>query len=294
MKRILIALFTVFALIIGASGCSTVSTEPDEVALHYSGGSFSSKNFKNCVDASTRNTDGAGDKHYIYPKGQRTYSFTGAEGSERGPMAVTTGSQELQVPGFVTFTLNTDCDVLREFHEKVGNKYKAYKDGGGWDDFLNDYIAVPLSATLNKAAGSIETPDGATRDQNWELLYNDTATQNEFEDYVKENLPDEIEQTLGGTDGAQFITVNDVAIAKPEIDGDLKESLKSKETARIDADAQKERNVQSRTQYETIEDCLDTGLGEQGCTLIFLSQNGADIPFLPVPQGGGVNYAPTQ
>jgi hypothetical protein len=88
--------------------------------------------------------------------------------------------------------------------------------------------------------------------------------------------------------------VNDVAIAKPEIDGDLKESLKSKETARIDADAQKERNVQSRTQYETIEDCLDTGLGEQGCTLIFLSQNGADIPFLPVPQGGGVNYAPTQ
>jgi hypothetical protein len=294
MKRIIIGLLTVFALVIGASGCSTVSTEPDEVALHYSGGSFSSKNFKDCVESSNRQTDGAGDAHYIYPKGQRTYSFTGAEGSERNPLAVTTGSQEILIPGFVTFTLNTDCKVLREFHEKVGNKYKAYKDGGGWDDFLNDYIAVPLSATLNKAAGSIETPEGKSRDQNWELLYNDAATQDAFEDYVKENLPGEIEQTLGGVDGAQFITVNEVSIAKPEINDDLKTALQSKEKARLENDAQKERNTTAKTQYETLSDCLDTGIGKEACTVIFLSQNGADIPFIPIPQGGSVNYAPVQ
>lgn len=284
--KIVAALIAVVMLSISMSSCSSVSTEPDEVALHYSGGSFSSKSFKGCVESSNREFNGPGDGHYIYPKGQRTFSFTGAEGSERGPIAVTTGSQEVSIPGFVTFTLNTDCKTLREFHEKVGNKYKAYKDGGGWDDFLNDYIAIPLSATLNKAAGAITTPEGVTADQNWYRLYTNAETQNEFEAYVKENLPEEIEQTLG----EKFITVNEVAISKPGISDTLKDSLAEKEKARLDNEAQRERNAQVRTQYDTIKDCLETGLDKQSCTLIFLSQNGADIPFLPVPQGGAVNY----
>lgn len=287
MNRIVAGIAGFFMLVIVASGCSTVSTQPDEVALHYKGGSLSSQKFANCVDAGDRNFDGPGDGHYIYPKGQRTFSFTGAEGSERDPIAVTTGSQEIFIPGFVTFTLNTECDTLRKFHEKVGNKYKAYKDGGGWDDFLNDYVAVPLSATLNKAAGAIETPKDESADQNWYRLYTNAETQNEFEQYVKENLPEEIEQTLG----EDFITVNEVSISKPGVSDELKDSLEAKEKARLDNDAQKERNAQVRTQYDTIRDCLDTGLDEQNCTLIFLEQSGADIPFLPVPQGGNVNYS---
>ena len=286
-KSIVLAIVAV-ALVVLTAGCSTVSTEPDEVALHYSGGSFSSKNFKDCVDASNRNYDGPGDAHYIYPKGKRTFSFTGAEGSEQDPVDVTTGSQEVSVGGFVTFTLNTECKVLREFHETVGLKYKAYKDGGGWDDFLNDYISVPLDATLNEAAAGITLPEGVSRDQAWQVLYNDPVAQDEFEEYVKENLPTEIEQTLG----KNFITVQEVSIKKPNISGDLKESLAAKEKARLDDEAQKQRNAQVRTQYDTIKDCLATGLDRQSCTLIFLSQNGADIPFLPVPQGGSINFQP--
>jgi hypothetical protein len=70
----------------------------------------------------------------------------------------------------------------------------------------------------------------------------------------------------------------------------LKASLAAKEQARLDNEAQEERNAQVRTQYDTIGDCLKTGLSEQNCTLIFLQQSGADIPFLPVPQGGAINY----
>lgn len=287
IKRVLIAVVAIMSVFM-MSSCSSVSTEPDEVALHYSGGSFSSKNFKACVDASNREFNGPGDQHYIYPKGQRTFSFTGADGSERGPMAVTTGSQEVLIPGFVTFTLNTDCETLREFHEKVGKKYGAYKDGGGWSDFINDYIAVPLSSTLNEAAGAIKPSNGQSADQNWYSLYTVSETQKQFEAYVKENLPNEIEQTLG----AKFITVNSVSISKPDVGEALKKSLSAKEQARLDNEAQRERNAQVRTQYDTIKDCLDTGLDRQSCTLIFLSQNGADIPFLPVPQGGSINFQP--
>lgn len=271
------------------TGCSSVSTEPDEVALAYSGGSFSSKKFKDCVDASTREFDGPGDAHYVYPKGQRTFSFTGAEGSERGPIAVTTGSQEVIVPGFVTFTLNTDCETLREFHEKVGKKYGAYKDGGGWDDFLNDYIAVPLDSTLNKAAGAITTPEGQSADQNWYRLYTNADAQREFEDYVKENLPDEIENTLG----ADFITVNAVSISKPTVSDDLKGSLAAKEQARLENEAQEERNAIARTKYDSLKDCRQSGLSEAACVTIFLAESG-DIPFYTVPQGGSINVTPPQ
>lgn len=290
MKRIIGAIAALFLLLPVFSACSTVSTEPDEVALHYSGGEFSSKKFQNCVDASKRERNGPGDTYYVYPKGQRTFSFTGKDGSESEPIAVTTGSQEVSVGGFLTFTLNTDCDTLREFHERIGKKYEAYKDGKdgkGWEEFLNDYIAVPLNATLNNAAGAIKTPAGASVEQNWYLLYTSDATRKEFEKYVKENLPDEIESTLGD----KFITVGEVSIAKPTISKELKSSLAKKEQARLENDAQKEQNEKVRTQYDTIKDCLRTGLSEASCTLIFLSQNGAEIPFVPVPQGGNITYS---
>lgn len=290
MKRLLVAFLAAFMLLPVFAACSTVSTEPDEVALHYSGGEFSSKKFQNCVPASKRERTGPGETYYVYPKGQRTFSFTGKAGAESKPIAVTTGSQEVNVGGFVTFTLNTDCKVLRNFHEKVGKKYEAYKDGKGgkgWNEFLNDYIYVPLNATLNNAAGAIKTPEGQSAEQNWYLLYTSDSTRKEFEKYVKENLPAEIETTLG----AQFITVNAVAISKPTIDDGLKASLAQKEQNRLENEAQKEQNEKVRTQYDTIKDCLATGLDKQSCTLIYLSQNGANIPFLPVPQGGAVNYS---
>lgn len=287
IQRILVAIVSVVALLFGTAACSSVSTEPDEVALHYSGGAVSSKTFKGCVDASNRDFNGPGDQHYVYPAGQRTYSFTGASGSERGPMAVTTGSQEVLIPGFVTFTLNTDCDVLREFHEKVGKKYAAYKDGGGWAALLNDYVAVPLSATLNEAAGAIQAPEGQSADQNWYRLYSNAETQDEFEAYVKENLPGEIEATLG----EEFITVNAVSISKPDIGSSLKESLAAKEKARIDNEAQKERNTIAATKYDSLKDCRQTGLSEQACVTVYLAEQG-DIPFYPVPNGGNLNITP--
>lgn len=285
MKRILIAIAVVFGIMV-MTGCSSVSTAPDEASANYNDGSFTSKSFQDCTGRSKRVWDGPGDQHYVYPAGQRTFSFTGAEGSEHSPMPVTTGSQEVLIPGFVTFTLNTDCDTLRKFHETIGNKYGAYKGGGGWDDFLNDYIAVPLSATLNEAAGAIDIPKDESVDQSWYHLYTNAKAQQQFEEYVHTHLPTEIENTLG----SEFIEVNAVSISKPAISDNLKSGLAQKEEARLANEAQKERNAQVRTQYDTIKDCLNTGLDRQSCTLIFLSQNGADIPFLPVPQGGAVNF----
>ncbi|MGH3342577.1 MAG: hypothetical protein ACRDPK_06765 [Carbonactinosporaceae bacterium] len=62
---------------------SKVSTNPDEMAVHYSGGPLTSTEFENCVNPSSREWDGPGDQHLKYPIGQRTYKF-GPEGDTIG------------------------------------------------------------------------------------------------------------------------------------------------------------------------------------------------------------------
>lgn len=276
-KRIILALLGILA-VFSVSACSGVNTQPDEVALHYSGGSLSSATFKECVESSSRNWDGPGDDHYTYPKGQRTFSFTGREGSEMSPVAVVTNDgQELHVPGFVTFTLNTDCATLQSFHEKVGIKYEAYNNNPGWNEFLNDYVAVPLTASMNKASLASD----------WRTLYASAEAQAEFERYVKDNLPGEVESALGD----DFITINSVSIEKPKPSEGLRQGLAAKEEAKLQNDAQKEKNVIAATKYQSLKDCRESGLTETACITVYLAETGK-IPFYPIPQNGSIIVSP--
>lgn len=277
MKKIFTALAVALGLM-ALTGCSTVSTQPDEVGVHYKDGPFSSKTFADCVPASKRQMNGPGDAHYIYPAGQRTFSFTGRKGSEIDPITVTTkDGQNLSVPGFVTFSLKTDCETLREFHEKVGMKYGAYKDGGGWDAFLSDYIAVPLTSAMNKAslAGG------------WYELYSSSEVQAKFEEYVKDNLPTEVTKALG----EDFIKIHAVQISKPQPSEKLTDALALAEEAKLADKAQREKNAVARTKYDSLRDCRNAGLSEQACVTIYLADSGK-IPFYPVTTGGAINVTP--
>jgi hypothetical protein len=281
IKKILVGMVAVGAVVL-MSGCSGVSTEPDEVALHYKGGSASSSKFANCVNPSDRNYDGPGDKHYVYPDGQRTFSFTGAAGSEQGPVNVTTkDSQTLAVPGFVTFKLNTDCDTLRKFHETVGKKYQAYKDGkpgnAGWNEFLNDYLAVPLTKAMNQAA----------LNTNWEELYSSEAKQAAFEKSVVATLPAAVQKALGG----DYLKVLEVSISKPTPDQGLLDQLKQKEQNRLANLAQAEKNKTSATKYDGFKQCLARGISEQSCLIMNLAESGK-VTLWPIPAGQGVVVNP--
>nr|BFE87927.1 hypothetical protein GCM10020093_105280 [Planobispora longispora] len=136
-----------FALAVGAvvvfsvllSACSRVSTQPDEIILHYAGGVFEPIEFERCVNPSSGATLlGPGDTAYSYPFGQRTFDFSGAEDAESKPLTVVSKDNvEMKVSGVATFTLNTECKTLQQFHEKIGLKFRAYyeegspRDGGG-------------------------------------------------------------------------------------------------------------------------------------------------------------------
>src|SRR4051794_6082356 len=101
-------------LSLSACGTHSVSTAADQVALHYSGGPFSSKAYKSYVPASTKKWFGPGDKEYLYPAGQRTYDATGGKKAERDSItSVSADSVEMATKVSITFQLKTDEKSLR-------------------------------------------------------------------------------------------------------------------------------------------------------------------------------------
>lgn len=282
IKKIVTVAAAAGAVVLFGTGCSSISTEADEVGLHYKGGSASSAKFANCVGTATRNFDGPGDTHYTYPDGQRTFSFTGAAGSEQAPLQVTTKDQQSQaVPGFFTFKLKTDCDTLKKFHESIGKKYEAYKggkDGKGWNEFLADYIAVPLQNAMNTAGLQIDT---------WSDLYSDAKTQAKFERDVATALPSALKKGFG----ADFVTVGEVSIAKPVPPQGLLDQLSAKEANRLANLAQEEKNKLQNTKYLGFAQCRAAGISEASCLTLNLAENGK-VTIWPIPAGQGVVVNP--
>jgi hypothetical protein len=187
---------------------TTVSTGPDQVALHYSDGAFTPRRFKECVPASTRAWDGPGDKHFSYPSSQRNYVF--GEGGDRDVVTfVTKDGIEMSVDGVAAFMLNTDCQTLRKFHDLIGNRYAAYMDStdgngsDGWLRMLGVYISKPLETAIDRAGQNYTYVD----------LYMDPGVKAKWEQDVLEQLPDLVGRQIDGDE--QFFTNFAITLQKP-------------------------------------------------------------------------------
>lgn len=209
----LIVLAAITALTL--TGCSSVSTQPDQIALHYAGGSFSSTKFAACVDPSVREMNGPGDTYYVYPTSNRTYDASAAKAAEGGPISVVSSDNaELTVPASVVFTLKTDCETLRKFHEQIGNRYRAYWGGSefedsnedsipdGWVTMLNFYVGKALDSVLDRQAQAYT----------WRALWNDPAAKTALEKSVGESLSAVVDAQMGG----HYLDIAKVTVQKPD------------------------------------------------------------------------------
>lgn len=237
------------ALIIGAvlvalfaSGCSEVSTDGDEIALHYSGGSFTSKEFQECVEPSNRQYDGPGDSHYRYPTNQRNIAFPDKGDKTSAITFVTKDGIEMSVSGVANFRLNTSCKelevegkkyeggVLQYFHELIGKRYEAYFEDGessssGWIKMLGIYMYRPLDTAVDRAAQQFTYTE----------LYFDPAKKALWEQAVVDTLPGLVDRQ---TDGEEpFFTDFAITLQKPEPPKAIKDALLLKQTAIAEADA---------------------------------------------------------
>ncbi|HSX33147.1 MAG TPA: SPFH domain-containing protein [Candidatus Saccharimonadales bacterium] len=295
-RRNIVRRFTVgaasLALVIGTAACTTVSTAPDQVALHYQAGSFTATKYSDCVRPSTKNYNGPGDLSYWYPTGQRTFDFTGGKDAESQPITVVSSdNQELQVSGLLTFNLDTSCEpnggILRKFHENIGLKFQAYMDpddttSAGWDRMLRVYMGQPLRKMLNSAA----------QQYTWLALYNDPATRVKFEQEVNAQLADQIKATTGGTDYFQNFALT---LQKPEPNPALVAALANVQVQVTNGKAIDQQNQNIAAALSGIKQ-LTSVLGPYGYILYQTLQNcmsGKEVSgcptFLPVPTGANVN-----
>ena len=238
MKRIIMALGV--AIVLFTTGCATTSAPADLRGVHYSGGSFSSKKFDNCIEPSTRDFS-PGDKYYYYPTRQISFEASESKASERGRFVVVSeDNAELYVPVRLTFRLDAKCETLRKFHEEVGSRYNAAiqedvtDDGettsadypGGWVDLLNDVIGKPLDNTLIRVA----------QEYPWREVWNDDAVRLEMQEQIKA----QIESLVNDQSGGDYFTDFTVLVQKPEpVDPALVNSIAAEQAGIAQANADK-------------------------------------------------------
>ncbi|MDF5754079.1 SPFH domain-containing protein [Spongiactinospora sp. TRM90649] len=294
LKWFIAAVVAVVGLGFALSGCSRVSTQPDEVILHYAGGTFEAIAFDRCINPSSGATLlGPGDTGYSYPFGQRTFDFSGAEGAESRPISIVSKDNvEMQVAGSATFTLNTHCETLRRFHERIGLKFGAYADGdgdssSGWTKMLNFYFKQPLDRAM----------DAASQEFEWRKLFNDPNVKQQWEQRVGQLARQFIKETAGddyfcspnyggvGECGDVVLTIQ-----KPEPPESLVNALAAEQAAKAENAAQTQRNAKVRTELESIKDLVGV-LGPQGAVLWKAIQDGK-VEVIPVPQDGNITISP--
>ncbi len=213
----------VLVAIIALAGVTSISTGPDQVGLHYKGGAFTSKKFSECVDTSSRQFDGPGDSHFVYPASQRNFVFGGPEADGDTITFVTKDGIEMRVNGVTNFLLNTDCNTLRKFHELIGNRYAAYMNGDetseGWLRMLNVYIYRPLDTAI----------DRASQNYTYLELYNDPSKKAQWEQDVVRSLPTLVDRQTDGDE--DFFENFAVTLQKPNPPESIKEALLAQQAA---------------------------------------------------------------
>ncbi|WP_435109791.1 SPFH domain-containing protein [Nocardiopsis synnemataformans] len=276
-------------LALGLTACS-VSTQPDEVALEYSAGPFSSTEFDSCIDPGNRDYHGPGDRTFTYPAGQRTLTFSGADDAEMGTATVVSSDDlELKVTGLVTFSLVTDCDVLRQFHEQLGLKYGA-DETSGWNTLLADYIGAPLNRAL----------DDATKSFTWRELYTSGEKKAEWEGLVAELLYEYIAEQGGGNffgrptgpaeDDPEDWGVPQLTLQQPTPPEEVRAALTAAQEAIEQTTAQEAETERVEAELEAIEQLVEV-LGPDGYLVYEALKNG-EIEVLPLPYGSDVNVTP--
>lgn len=269
-----VAAFSMAAL----TGCTVTNTAPDENGVVYSDGAFHSTQFKDCVNSGTKDYSSFFSISYKYPSGQRNYVFNGTEDATDDVKAardaaqltaVTKDNVQMLVDGQMTFRLNTDCDVLKSFHENIGLK-------NGWPETLRIYLLQPLRDSVTEV----------TKGYNWADLYSDAGKRNEWAQKVKDILPSKVKEASRG----DYFNDFGVVLQQPKVPADLQQALEAAQVSAQQNEAQQQRNIQVQSELESIR-ALVAVLGPDGYNTYSAIKEGR-IQVVTIPQGSAINVTP--
>jgi hypothetical protein len=288
----------VVGLAAGVSACSaSVNTEPDEATVVYSAPKGGATTFSKCVGPSSRDGVSGTDNSWTYPAGQRTFDFTGGKDAESQPLTVVSKDNvQLTVGGFATFALNTSCQTLRQFHERIGLKFNAFfygtetsatsddPDEAGWKKMLGVYFKQPLDRAL----------DAASQEFAWKDLFNNPQVKQQWETRVGQLAGQFITEAGGGqffcaptfTGRGQCGTVQ-VTLQKPQPPDSLVDAMAAAEAAKQQNLAQQQVNTKVRTELESMRELVKL-LGPDAYVRLRAIQDGR-VSVVVLPDGSNIN-----
>ena len=259
MKRLLLLLVVG---LLSLTGCASLELQRDEAGIRYSGGALlpESIDFKECQDPGTQEYGAPGDNIYSYPTGSRNFKFHTDPGSDAGPLGVSTpapvgpnGEQgsplTLNALGTATFVpawVNPDgtvnCPILKNFHEQLGLKYKAWTPEG-WKAVVGVYVKDPIDYAVDVAA----------RQTDWVKLSTDGGVKEKWATDAKEAIPDAVKAQTGAE--TSFFRITGLLLQTPTLPGDLQQKIidaeGAKATAVGDTNAARQRAETAKVNIET-------------------------------------------
>lgn len=178
------------------SACGGAAPSNDYIVLHYEAGSVESTKFAECVTGGSRGGQfSVGDRFFYYPMSIRFWDTTGTPGADAKPIvSVSDDNAEMLTPVVVNFRFINDCELIRQFHENLGNRSKAYfdndstEDNEGWRAVIGRVVGAPLETIVDRTA----------QQYNWRVLWNDPKARVEMQRQVLEQLPTLVKERTGG------------------------------------------------------------------------------------------------
>ena len=137
--------------LMGLTGCTVTNPNPDENGVLYDKGPIRDTEFSTCVAPGEKKFSSLMDESFTYPAGQRYFVFSN-EGGDRAPYeAPTKDAVTVGVEGQMRFELTGDCELLRQFHEKIGLRNKGDE---GWNTCLLYTSPSPRDGLLSRMPSS--------------------------------------------------------------------------------------------------------------------------------------------
>jgi hypothetical protein len=165
-------------------------TPRDRVAISYGGGPFEGVHFQRIVQpGSNLFFNGFFDSLYLYPSDQVNYIVTQQpnQGAQQGSDAIVAPTRDrVQVTYQVAVYFKLNTDELRDFHEQLGLRYRAYTTGG-WNSLLRDTFRQQIENALQEETRKVDVAD----------LVGDADRLVELQDNVQAKLTQRLEDALG-------------------------------------------------------------------------------------------------
>ena len=165
-------------------------TPRDRVAISYGGGPFEGVHFQRIVQpGSNLFFNGFFDSLYLYPSDQVNYivSQQPNQGAQQGPDAVVAPTRDrVQVTYQVAVYFKLNTDELRDFHEQLGLRYRAYTTDG-WGSLLRDTFRQQIENALQEETRKVDVAD----------LVGDADLLVDLQGNVQAKLTERLEDALG-------------------------------------------------------------------------------------------------